>query len=304
MAKYTVELRDVVKSGFNIFDFPYDFYDETKKPDFEKKFIQHFYFHEIGTETVGRFQHNLMVKLDEVLPYYNMLFETAKIEYDLLNNYNVTEKFNKTKDNIKDVTGNASQSGTTEERSNLIDTKYSDLNSETDHTETLDYNRNETQNDTGQIDKTTNVVIDDRKVGSDTPNALLSMENIKTNVYASKADIQDGKTDTTDKQVTAAAKTGETKEETTRTTKDTVDARSDEENEQRRTSDIDATSNTNTTQNEKGNEVENYELTRVGNIGVMTASDLLEKHIEFQRKLTTIYIQFFEQCNDLFMQIY
>lgn len=304
MAKYTVELRDVIKSGFNLFDFPYQFYDEKQKPEFEKKFIQHFYFHEIGTETVGRFQHNLKVKFDEVLPYYNMLFETTNIDYDLLNNYNVTEKFNKTKDNIKDITGNANQTGTTEERSNLIDTKYSDLNSETDHTETLDYNRNETQNDTGQIDKITNVVIDDRKVGSETPNGLLSMEDIKANVYASKADIQDGKTDTTDKQVTAAAKTGETKEETTRTTKDTVDARSDEENEQRRTSDIDATSNTNTSQNETGNEVENYELTRVGNIGVMTASDLLEKHIEFQRKLTTIYTQFFEQCNDLFMQIY
>ena len=304
MAKYTVELRDVIKSGFNLFDFPYQFYDEKQKPEFEKKFIQHFYFHEIGTETVGRFQHNLKVKFDEVLPYYNMLFETTNIDYDLLNNYNVTEKFNKTKDNIKDITGNANQTGTTEERSNLIDTKYSDLNSETDHTETLDYNRNETQNDTGQIDKITNVVIDDRKVGSETPNGLLSMEDIKANVYASKADIQDGKTDTTGNQVTAAAKTGETKEETTRTTKDTVDARSDEENEQRRTSDIDATSNTNTSQNETGNEVENYELTRVGNIGVMTASDLLEKHIEFQRKLTTIYTQFFEQCNDLFMQIY
>jgi hypothetical protein len=42
MAKYTVELRDIVKSGLKVFDFDYTFYDEAKKPDFEQKFINHF----------------------------------------------------------------------------------------------------------------------------------------------------------------------------------------------------------------------------------------------------------------------
>ena len=38
MAKYTVELNDIIKSGYKLFDFDYTFYDETKKPEFEDPF--------------------------------------------------------------------------------------------------------------------------------------------------------------------------------------------------------------------------------------------------------------------------
>ena len=50
MARYTVELRTIVESGVPIFDFPYQFYDKEKKADFERRFIHHFYFREIGAE--------------------------------------------------------------------------------------------------------------------------------------------------------------------------------------------------------------------------------------------------------------
>ena len=112
MAKYSVELGDVAKSGLKIFNFEYDFYDVTKKPDFEKKFINHFRFREIGTETVGRFQHYLKCKCDETLPYYNMLFRTSLIDYEKTINYNLVETYTKGVDKTDSLIGNAIVDGT------------------------------------------------------------------------------------------------------------------------------------------------------------------------------------------------
>jgi hypothetical protein len=308
MAKYTVELGEVAKSGLKIFNFEYEFYDESKKNDFEKKFINHFYFREIGVETVGRFQHYLKCKCDESLPYYNMLFKTAQIEYDLLNNYNLTETFNKT--NTKTATGNATQSGSTSDSSHLTGTvnhndtinvegdKTNTLKSTTDHTENTDFTKDETINETGKIDKNTTVNVDDKKVGSDTPNGLLSMEDIKNNVYASRADIQDGTTTTTDGQTSSADKTGTSTEATERSSTDKVDATSTDKTTDKTVQfGTDTTNNTTTSsgtvnttadtaQSENGSE--NYTMTRVGNIGVDKPSDMLAKHVEFQKTMTTI----------------
>lgn len=77
MSNYTLELRNIVEScNMTLFDFPYNFYDETLKTNFEQKFINHFYFDEIGFETVPKFKHRLMTKLNDIYPYYKQLYET------------------------------------------------------------------------------------------------------------------------------------------------------------------------------------------------------------------------------------
>jgi hypothetical protein len=132
------------------------------------------------------------------------------------------------------------------------------------------------------------------------------MTDIKTNVYASKADIEDNSSKTTDKQISSATKVDNTTETTDRVSTDTIDATShDTTNDTTKEDTTETTNNTtNTTQNENHNGSENYTLTRVGNIGVDKPSDMLQKHIEFQKTLTTVYKQFFEECEDLFMRIY
>jgi hypothetical protein len=296
MAKYSVELGDIVKSGLKVFNFDYEFYDPNKKPEFEQLFIDHFLFREIGTETVGRFQHYLKVKCHEVLPYYNLLFKTALYEYDVKNNYNLTETFTKTNTNTKEVTGNATQNGSLNRDAEVSATgnKTNTLDSTTSHTENIDFTKADTLTENGTV------AVDNKKVGSDTPNALLSMADIKTNVYASKAEIEDGTTTTTAEKVDNATET------TTRTTVDNIDATSHDTTTDTSTEDTtETTTNTaNTTQNETGNGSETYTLERVGDIGVDTTPDKLKKHIELQKVLTTVYSQFFDECEDLFMQIY
>ena len=102
MAKYTIELNTLLKDNkFNVFDFEYDFYDETLKPIFETKFKDYYRFHEIGFETVERFQHNLKAKLNLIMPYYSKLYETeiASKDINFLLNKDLKETF------IRDIQG-------------------------------------------------------------------------------------------------------------------------------------------------------------------------------------------------------
>lgn len=81
MANYTIEIRELVKNNVGIFDFDYNLYTNSRKSEFEIKFINHFYFREIGFETVGRFKHQLKAKLDDIYPYYEHLYRTTMYDY-------------------------------------------------------------------------------------------------------------------------------------------------------------------------------------------------------------------------------
>lgn len=77
MAKYTIELRALNNPPFfKLFDFKYDFYEESKKDQFEQKFIDYFYMREIEHETAEEFKHELRTKLNLIAPYYKQLYET------------------------------------------------------------------------------------------------------------------------------------------------------------------------------------------------------------------------------------
>ena len=77
MASYTLELNKLDRDEmFCIFDFDYDFYDDLMKANFERKFIDHYYFYEIGFETIERFKHRLKTRLNEIYPYYSQLYNT------------------------------------------------------------------------------------------------------------------------------------------------------------------------------------------------------------------------------------
>lgn len=284
MAKYSVELNDIIESGFKLFNFDYTFYDEDKKPELESRFVDYFRFREIGTETVGRFQHYLKVKFVETLPYYNMLLETSLYEYDLKNNYNLTETFSKT--NNKNITGNASQYGLTSEDLTNTGTENIERNSN------LESNTDRTDNNV--TDKTSLNKGKNKDVESDTPTALLSMTDIENNVYATRAKIGNTEADGTEKQIT----TGTTNDKTTGTSSEETQA----SRENTTLSKGNFSNDTDTETNEAGTET--YTLERVGDIGVDTTPDKLKKHIEVQKILTTIYKQFFNECEDLFMQIY
>lgn len=89
-----------------LFNFPFDFYDESGKQEFQEKWIRHFYMREIGFETIDYFLLRLQDKFDTILPYYNGLFKAAKTEFNPLENEIISEQITYTKDNTKTTTGN------------------------------------------------------------------------------------------------------------------------------------------------------------------------------------------------------
>ena len=76
MANYTLEIRQMIDNPLiGLFTFDYDFYSDNPKDkeEFEKLFIQYYYFREIGFETPERFKMKLQAKLNVIMPYYRQL---------------------------------------------------------------------------------------------------------------------------------------------------------------------------------------------------------------------------------------
>ena len=104
----TVELHEIIKSGVKIWNFEYpvprstiNYNGKTCKVDFDKaafeqKVIDHYYFRQIGQETVGRWLHYFRTRIREIMPYYVQLYEfDAKFQNieDPLESYNLVETF-------------------------------------------------------------------------------------------------------------------------------------------------------------------------------------------------------------------
>lgn len=122
MSKYTTQLRYICeqKAGFTESTGDYNeviessyaqiIHPETAlfDPDYEAvlypKIIRHYYFDEIAHETVAHFIFRLNMKLDEILPYYNQLYESALIEFNPLADVDYTVTGDKEDNNEVDST--------------------------------------------------------------------------------------------------------------------------------------------------------------------------------------------------------
>ena len=86
MSKFTIELRFLETPPiYKVFDFDYDYYMkglvsdeiyEQKKKEFENKFIDFYYFDEIGYETPDRFKQRLKNYLDMGFKKWNERYKT------------------------------------------------------------------------------------------------------------------------------------------------------------------------------------------------------------------------------------
>lgn len=90
----TIELREVVKDC-DIFDRcdPFPIWSEDHRGELEKKIIEHYYFRQIGFETVGRFKFYLNVRLREIMPRMNKIYQTTLYKYNPIHNYDMEEGY-------------------------------------------------------------------------------------------------------------------------------------------------------------------------------------------------------------------
>lgn len=107
MAKFTIELYNLIESGFDLGLREYPIFDETYRNVLNKKLIQHYYMREIGFETAGLFKFMLNKSMNEIMPYYNQLYESVKIfkEKNPFEDKNITESSNRKNKGTSSQTG-------------------------------------------------------------------------------------------------------------------------------------------------------------------------------------------------------
>ena len=90
MANFTIELKKIanrpaVKEALQ----GYQLFDESHREKLNNKILAHYWYYEIGHETVDMFVFQLRIKLNEIMPYYNELYKSAAQEYSILDQFNV-----------------------------------------------------------------------------------------------------------------------------------------------------------------------------------------------------------------------
>lgn len=75
-----------------VFNFSYPIFDENHRAELQEKILLWYYDREIGFRTVGRWQLGLAQYLNRIMPYYNEMYKTTSVNYDILTDVDLTEE--------------------------------------------------------------------------------------------------------------------------------------------------------------------------------------------------------------------
>lgn len=216
LSNYTTEVRYIceVAAGLNesegyssvdtiinkaipkIFDFSFPIYDESYRNVLQRKIIKHYYTREIAAETVGLWKHFLDRRLNEIMPYYNKLYQSELFNFNPLYDIDLTTTHTRTGSETgqneetkqegreTNTTKNSRVSTTSEkEQTNTENTTTNETGTISDagtNTNTKTLNTTTTSTDSGTEGKTGADIKKNTRwdIYSDTPQGSLS--NIKT----------------------------------------------------------------------------------------------------------------------------
>ena len=110
------KIKDLASAGRSkIFDFDYPLTENISKEDFECMILNHFIMRRIGYDTMTAFKIALEVKLNEVMPIYNKMFDMLE-GWDLFNDgETITRSYSESGENSIDSNSTS-----------IMDNRYSD----------------------------------------------------------------------------------------------------------------------------------------------------------------------------------
>lgn len=82
----------IANSWDKIFTTKTSFFDEAYRSVLCSKILKHYYLREICCETFGIWQLWMNTKLEEIMPYYNQLYESATIKFNPMHDVDITRK--------------------------------------------------------------------------------------------------------------------------------------------------------------------------------------------------------------------
>lgn len=111
-----VKIKDLAKEGRStIFNFDYPLSEYIEKEKFECMILNHFLMRRIGFETVTAFRIQLDVKLNEIMPLYNKMFDALE-NWQIFNDGEVTTRTgsdNRTTQNTNNTSNSLTNQSTT-----------------------------------------------------------------------------------------------------------------------------------------------------------------------------------------------
>lgn len=181
MSKYTTEVRFICenfaglsesaggnnvdgvleKSWNKVFDSNVTFFDEKYRKVLCKKILKHYYTREIGGETVELWKLWMNTKLEEIMPYYNQLYESELLKFDPLTDTKIETTGNRRGNSDRDKSGSEN---TNDKR---------------------DVNVDNSGSSSGSSDRSTQGDSVERDLYSDTPQG--SLQNIENETYLTNA---------------------------------------------------------------------------------------------------------------------
>lgn len=299
MSKYTIELRNLVENSnvdLGMKDYPLYVFknnipemgknlkgqDITEFRDYLNNYIyEHFYFREIGFETPQRFVFMMNRKMNEIMTYYNQMFNSIDIKFNPLWNVDLTETY----------THNITDTGKTDSTSIGKEIIDSETNGTEKSTRTEELEQNINNNSSNSNVKTPNTSTDTVTADMNTAQSNLSADQIRQHEYISKASH-------IITQNTGTETDNGTSEETGKTTNDNTIKNSNDSNVNTNQTN---TNSSDTTINNTNSRTETYTRHEEGS----SAGYLFTQNIEQWRKIMiNIPSMICEELEELFMQIF
>lgn len=148
MSKYTTEVRFICEnsagltesvgySGIDevldkardkVFDFDFPIFDESYRAVLENKILKHYYTREIGAESVGLWKLWLNTRLNEIMPYYNQLYQSELIKFNPMYDVDLTTDYVKNDNGTNNKVGSYTETGDFSENTDRTDTINSTVN--------------------------------------------------------------------------------------------------------------------------------------------------------------------------------
>lgn len=303
MSKYTTELRYICESlvgkleseGYNsieeiideahdkIFSFDYPIFDPEYKAGLEKKIIKRYYTREICAETYGRWKLFLESRMLEIMPYYNQLYNSELIKYNIFEDVNYERTGNRT----GEETGENSGTGRT------VHTGHDSNTTVQDFTGTDVTNAEGTSHEENERNKIGDYTDDSTQWNkfSDTPQG--SIQNIENDSYLTNATkISENRTQNSEENETNLLN-GNTTDDTTTNMVHKTTTNSIGENGY--------TDDRNDSNEHSKNTLENYSELIKGKYPGKSYMNMIQ---EFRETFLNIDKMVIDELSDLFMMIY
>lgn len=292
-ARYTMDVRTICETYANVespawsdqttvdtiidnaipkvFNFSYPIFSEDYRNVLEHHILQHFYTREIAFQTVGRWKLGLQQKLNDIMPYYNKLYESQELDVDPFNNIDVTE--------ISESSGNTTSKNNTTRNGTSVTAGTSETNDTADGTSGTETNGKTTTNNSRDTTASRTDAF------SDTPQGTLSnVDNLTYLTEYRKIGENNNVTDAGEQTTTGNADVT-THDETNSNTK------------------------TNTQTETDSTETESGETTNSGNYtktikGKNTGTSYSELITAYRETFLNIDMMIIEELEELFLQIY